>query len=62
MLTARERLVAEHAADGLSSAEIAAALSVSVNTVKTQLRTVYRKLGVTSRAELRHLQHSPDLD
>ncbi|KQQ05949.1 helix-turn-helix transcriptional regulator [Rathayibacter sp. Leaf294] len=56
-LTARERIVAEHAADGESSAEIAASLSVSVNTVKTQLRTVYRKLGITSRTELRHLHH-----
>ncbi|MWV48149.1 hypothetical protein GRS96_02520 [Rathayibacter sp. VKM Ac-2803] len=57
-LTPRERLVAEHAADGLSSTEIAAALSVSVNTVKTQLRSVYRKLGITSRAELRHLHQA----
>ncbi|MWV59286.1 helix-turn-helix transcriptional regulator [Rathayibacter sp. VKM Ac-2754] len=57
-LSRRERAVAEHAAAGESTSEIAAALGVSVNTVKTQLRTVYRKLGVSSRTELRHL-HRP---
>lgn len=55
-LSPRELAVAEHAAAGESVAEIAAALQVSVNTVKTQLRTVYRKLGIGSRAELQHLR------
>jgi LuxR family maltose regulon positive regulatory protein len=31
--------------------EIAADLYVSFNTVKTHTRAIYRKLGVTSRAE-----------
>lgn len=51
-LTSREREVAEHAALGESTADIAAALFVSANTVKTQLRSVFRKLGVSSRDEL----------
>ncbi len=31
--------------------QIAATLYISRNTVKTQLRSIYQKLGVTSRAE-----------
>ena len=37
---------------GLESArEIAAELYVSHNTIKTQIRSIYRKLGVATRAE-----------
>jgi LuxR family maltose regulon positive regulatory protein len=35
----------------LSNAAMGERLYVSVNTVKTNLRAVYRKLGTTSRAE-----------
>ena len=35
----------------LSFREIAEELFVSANTVKTQARSIYRKLGVSSRAE-----------
>ena len=35
----------------LKSAEIAADLFVSVNTVKTHQRAIYRKLGVSNRRE-----------
>ena len=38
--------------DGSSNAEIAAALQVGVETVRTHARNIYRKLGVTSRLEL----------
>jgi DNA-binding CsgD family transcriptional regulator len=55
-LTETERRVAELAAEGLRTKQIAAALYVSVNTVETHLRSVYAKLRVHSRAELaRHL-------
>ena len=51
-LTPTEVEVAEHAADGLSTAEIAEVMFVSPNTVKTHLKHVYRKLDVHSRVEL----------
>lgn len=50
-LTPRELHVARALARTSSTAELAAELSVSVNTVKSQLRSVYRKLGVSTRDE-----------
>jgi DNA-binding CsgD family transcriptional regulator len=52
-LTASERRVAELAAEGMSTPQIAAQLHVSRNTVETHLGHVYRKLDVAGRAELR---------
>lgn len=52
-LTAREREVAFAAARRERSREIAARLGVSVRTVEHQLGSAYRKLGVSSRDELR---------
>ena len=51
-LTPSERRVAELAAGGMSNKEIAQALFVTVNTVETHLRRSYRKLGISSRAQL----------
>jgi DNA-binding CsgD family transcriptional regulator len=51
-LTARELEVARLAAAGLSSADIAGRLHLSVRTVDTHLGRVYLKLGVAGRAEL----------
>ncbi|MFF8673677.1 LuxR C-terminal-related transcriptional regulator [Streptomyces sp. NPDC015242] len=50
-LSARERDVLHRLAEMLSTEEIAADLNVSVNTVKTHLKSIYRKLGVSRRAE-----------
>jgi LuxR family transcriptional regulator, maltose regulon positive regulatory protein len=48
-LTAAEAAILADLPSLLSVAEIASARSVSVNTVKTHLRAIYRKLGVDSR-------------
>jgi len=51
-LTPREREIAQLVCDGSSNAEIARAQGKSVLTIKTQLNSVFRKLGVKSRARL----------
>lgn len=48
-LTERELIVLNALYDMSSTAQIAGKLHVSPNTVKTQLRSLYRKLGVSSR-------------
>ncbi|MBB3664890.1 LuxR family maltose regulon positive regulatory protein [Prauserella sediminis] len=48
-LTARERDVLGHLSSMRSLEELAATLGVSVNTVKTHVRSVYAKLGVHTR-------------
>jgi DNA-binding NarL/FixJ family response regulator len=52
-LTAREADVLELLQGGRSNAEIAASLHVGVETIRTHVRNIYRKLGVSSRRELR---------
>jgi len=51
-LSSRQREVAVYAAAGATQREIAKALSISPNTVKTHLKAVYQLLGVGSRVEL----------
>jgi LuxR family maltose regulon positive regulatory protein len=48
-LTEREHAVLRYLPTMFKSAEIAADLFVSVNTVKSQQQSIYRKLGVTTR-------------
>ena len=51
-LTAREKTIAARVALGLSNAEIAGDLKISIQTVKNHLCSTYEKVGVTSRLEL----------
>lgn len=50
-LSERERQVVALIAVGASNDEIAAQLFLGLNTVKTYIRTAYRKIGVTRRAQ-----------
>ena len=50
-LTGRELLVLSYLPSRLSNADIAAELYVSLNTIKTHLRNIYRRLGVSGRQE-----------
>ena len=52
-LSPQERRVLRLLAEGLSNPEIAQELVVSTNTIKTHVKSIYRKLNVTSRAEAR---------
>ena len=51
-LTPTERRIAELAASGLSNPEISARVYVSRKTVEANLARAYRKLGISSRAQL----------
>ena len=51
-LTAGERRVAALAAEGASNRQIAEHLFITQATVETHLRHAFRKLGITSRADL----------
>jgi DNA-binding NarL/FixJ family response regulator len=62
-LTASERRVAQLATEGMSNKEIAQALFVTVKTVEVHLSSVYRKLHISSRAQLgKALMTSPSAD
>jgi DNA-binding CsgD family transcriptional regulator len=54
-LTAQELRVAMLVGQGATNREAANALFLSTKTIEFHLRSVYRKLGVRSRAELAHL-------
>jgi DNA-binding CsgD family transcriptional regulator len=63
-LTPTELRVAAAVTDGLSNPQIAARLLISRRTVTTHLSSIFRKLGISSRAELavvtvRHEQQDP---
>jgi DNA-binding CsgD family transcriptional regulator len=51
-LTARDVELLRHLADGRSTAQIAAAMSVTSNTARTRIRRVQGKLAVSGRRQL----------
>ncbi len=53
-LTVRESEIAELASSKMTNKEIASQLNISENTVKTTLKHVFQKLGVSGRGELAH--------
>lgn len=50
-LTRRERVVLANLSEEATLEQIAAKLFVTRNTVKSQVRSVYRKIGVSTRAD-----------
>jgi two-component system, NarL family, response regulator LiaR len=50
-LSPRESEVLAFITQGLSNQEIAQAIYLSINSVKTYIRTAYRKIGVASRSQ-----------
>ncbi|MGE2724318.1 AAA family ATPase [Mycolicibacterium pulveris] len=54
-LTSSERRVAELAASGMTTREVATALFISPKTVEANLARIYRKLDINTRAELGRL-------
>jgi DNA-binding NarL/FixJ family response regulator len=55
LVTPREAEVLELLRDGATNAEIAHALSIGIETVRSHARSIYRKLGIGSRRELSRL-------
>jgi len=51
LLTRRELVVLHELRANITLEEIGARLFVSRNTVKTQVRAIYRKIGVSTRAD-----------
>ena len=51
-LSPAERVIVRHVCAGRNNGEIARGLGKSIGTVKNQLSSVFRKLGLDSRARL----------
>lgn len=56
-LSSREKEIVALVCQGLTNQEIAEAAFVSVNTVKTHLRRIFERLGISSRRELSRMVH-----
>ena len=56
-LSVKQYEIARLAAEGRTGPEVACRVGLGLNTVKTHLKTVYRKCGANNRPELRRLLH-----
>lgn len=54
-LTAREQILLERLASGLTASQIAISQQLSINTIRTQRHRLYQKLGAASLAEARQV-------
>jgi len=61
-LSDRELEIAHHLFQDKTAGQIAAELYISVNTVKTHVRSIYRKLSATTRKEAVKRVHELGLD
>lgn len=50
-LTVREKRVLSLVCEGLSNTDVASLLSVSAETVKSELKRIFRKIGVSNRVQ-----------
>jgi LuxR family transcriptional regulator, maltose regulon positive regulatory protein len=51
-MSEKEQEIISHLVKGLTNEEIAVNCGVSVNTIKTHLKSIYRKLGVNNRTQV----------
>lgn len=61
-LTLREREIAALASRGFSAVDVSQALGISAHTVRNHLKSVYVKLGISSRAELGRVMGTAEAD
>jgi DNA-binding NarL/FixJ family response regulator len=59
ILTAREAEVLQLLQEGMTNAQIAHALSIGLETVRTHARNIYRKLGISTRRDLAKFGSNP---
>jgi DNA-binding NarL/FixJ family response regulator len=59
ILTAREAEVLQLLQEGMTNAQIAAELTIGLETVRTHARNIYRKLGVSTRRDLARFTRNP---
>ena len=62
MLSTKERRIAEMICAGMTARVIADSLGVSVNTVRNQTSSIYRKMGVHNKVELARFAGPQDQD